>query len=198
MKNQSTYDTFSTDLAAALRAIGCDMINEDPMRRLFDENYPPNPRVPYGLNRGGRVQYRFKPECDEFDASTASLAQSWANPTHRYNGEEWVPIPEEKTFNAMVGKLREKLSGTEAGRDLEEIIRELPHEIMRYCKLNSQARKENITIIANSVARKDQRAPGDKSTPVLQEFCKVRKEDGHYIIHSQELSPEKVQALLEA
>lgn len=181
---REVYETYSTDLSAALRAVGCDLIQADPIRRIFDEKNPPNTKVSHGLGRGGRVQYRHKTTSSEFSAPATELAQAWAEPEKVYDGEEWIPIPKENQFDNMLNALRAKLAGTEAGRDLEKIAAEYPKEIMRYLKGQAVHRKENIQTIAD---RED-----------IVELVKIKKADGHFVIHHINLPADKVQALLEA
>jgi len=183
--NIGVYDTYSTELSAALRAIGCDLLDADPIRRIFDENHPANPSVSHGLKRGGRVQYRHKVESDQFDTKTADLAQVFTAPFKEFDhaSGQWKTIPEDR-FDSMLAALREKLKGTEAGGDLEAIIREFPREIMRYLAASFKARKENIKEIAENSK--------------IVELVLVRKEDGHFVLHHIDLDPAKIQDLIEA
>lgn len=185
--NISIYDTYSTELSAALRAVGCDLIDTDPLRRIFSEDSPANPSVSHGLRRGGKVQYRHKPESDEFNASTAELAQVFAAPDREYNKltGAWDKVSEDR-FDSMLAHLRGKLRSSAAGAavDLDAIIEELPREIIRYIKAAFAARTENIKTIAER--------------PDLVELVLVKKDDGHAVLHHIAMDPAKVQELLEA
>jgi predicted Zn-dependent protease with MMP-like domain len=175
MKKQITYevyDTTSTELASALRAIGCDVVDEDPIRRIFSEEHPCNPSVSHGLKRGGQVQYRLKGESEEFDAKTFELARAYAD------------SKESKTLDETLATLRDKTRGTEAGQLVEEVIKELPQEIMRYIRLAFVYRRELIDLIAT---KQD-----------LVELIKIKKADGHYILHHAGMPSDKLKELLEA
>jgi hypothetical protein len=130
------YDTTSTELASALRAIGCDVVDADPIRRIFSDEKPPNKSVTHGLKRGGQVQFRLKGDCEEFDAKTHELARAYAD------------SKETTTLDESLATLRDKTRGTEAGQLVEEVIKELPLEIMRYIRLAFIYRRELIDLIA--------------------------------------------------
>ena len=166
------YDTTSTELAAALRAVGVDTINEDPIRRIFSEDHPCNPSVSHGLKRGGQVQYRLRGESQEFDAKTYELAHAYAD------------TKETDTLDQTLSKLREATRGTEAGQLVEQVIKELPLEVMRYIRLSFVYRRELIDLIATK--------------PDLVELIKIKKPDGHFILHHAGMPADKLKELLEA
>lgn len=166
------YDTTSTELASALRAVGCDTVDEDPIRRIFSEDHPCNPSVSHGLKRGGQVQYRLKGESQEFDVKTYELAHAYAD------------TKETDTLDQTLSKLREATRGTEAGQLVEAVIKELPLEVMRYIRLAFVYRRELIDLIATK--------------PDLVELIKIKKQDGHFILHHAGMPSDKLKELLEA
>jgi hypothetical protein len=178
------YDTFSTELSAALRAVGCDLIDRDPIRRVFDEGHPINPAVTHGLKRGGRVQYRHVPDSEEYGTPTAKLAQVYAEPNKTFTGDGWIQNRPEDSFDFLMNALREKIKGSEAGILLEGIIAEYPKELMRHIRAAFEHRRENIGVVAN---RED-----------LVEIVRVKKDDGHYVLHHAKMPQEQIQALLES
>lgn len=179
------YETASTELSAALRAVGVDLIEKDPIVRVFTEERPANPEVSHGLARGGQCRYRHHLHSSEFSNSASDLAQAFATPGKYLDREKgWQSIPENQTFDFQVNALREKLKGTEAGGMLERIFTEYPREIMRYIRAAMDARKDNISEIAKN--------------PSITELVCIKTEGGGTIVHHISIPPEKLQALLDA
>lgn len=170
----SVYDTTSTEMTAALMALGFDLVETDPIRRIFTENRPCNAAVTHGLQRGGEVQYRLETESDQFSTKVGLVAQAYCE---RESDAEKASLK----FDAKVEELREKVKGTEAGIMLEHVISALPSEIARYVRLSMDTRRKLISEIAT---RKD-----------MVEMVKIRKSDGHFVLHHVDCPAEIVEEL---
>jgi hypothetical protein len=185
IKTEITYDTTWTELAACLRALGFERVTEDPIRRIFTPTDPPNESMDpktaekyNGLQRGGVVEFRFEPQSTEFDAAViGKVAQAYAAPLD-------ISAKESAKFDAMLMELREKLKGSEAGILFESILREYPCEIARYCRVDTENRRDFIKEIRT---RRD-----------LVELVLVQKDDGNFVKHHYRCPKSLVQELIEA
>lgn len=169
------YDTNSTELAAALLALGFDLVDADPIRRIFTERHPANRTVTHGLARGGQVQYRLQTDSAEFSGLKAGkAAQAYASP------QDVDPA----VFDAKLTELRNKLAGTEAGIMFETILDEYPLEVARYIRVAFAERN----LLIDEIRRRTD----------MVELVRVKKPDGNFILHGIDCPPDKVAALLNA
>ena len=203
MKTQSSvgvYDTYSTELSAALESLGCPLIGSDPLRRIFTEDRPLNPNYQHGINRGGKIQYRHATESTQFEAKTSELAQSFTTPEHTPDKTKGELVPRDPDeFDNRLQALREATKGTEVGILVEEIIREYPHEIARYISAAFQARnKRTKTVIVGKDFLSEPGTP-DHGKPIkMTELVLIQKDDGHFVLHHLDLPLEQVEELLNA
>lgn len=178
------YDTTSTELAAALTALGYNLTGPeqadpitggvkkaDPIRRIFTEKRPINRAVSHGLKRGGEVQYRMDSKSTEFDTPAGAVAFAYICPKPSL------------VFDDLVKDLRKQTSGSEAGILIEQLIQEIPLEVARYIRGAMDNRRNLIGVIAD---RRD-----------IVELVRVKKDDGNFVLHHINCPAEMVEALSE-
>jgi len=194
------YDTYSTELSAALDSLGCPLVGSDPLRRIFTPDKPLNASHKHGIGRGGKIQYRHATDSTQFSAKTFELAQSFTTPDHspdKTKGELVPRDPEE--FDNRLQDLREATKGTEVGILVEEIIREYPHEIARYIAAAFQARnKRTKTVIEGKDFLSEPGSEGYGRPIKMTELVLIQKDDGHFIMHHLDLPIDQVEELLNA
>jgi hypothetical protein len=155
----TVHDTYSTEQASALLALGVDLVDEDPLRRIFSDKFPANQSVTHGLKRGGRVQYRLKEHSTTSKATSLELARTFCKETE-----------EESDFDNNIEKLKELTKGTEAGQIVEKILKDLPHEAIKYVRAAFKWRNVLIEELA--------------SNKNIVELVLIKKEDGNIILHN--------------
>lgn len=170
-ESTSVYETSGTEMAAALMALGFDLADNDPLRRVFTPERPANESVTHGLKRGGKVFYRIKTESSEFANSAGECAEAYGAKSMSAD------------FDARLMALRDKLAGTEAGQMLDALITELPLEIARYQRAAFENRRNLIDTLAT---RRD-----------IVEMVYVPTGKDSFVIHHAKLPPEEALALIE-
>lgn len=188
--NENVYETSFTALAATLSTLGFDLIGKlddngklvtgatkgDAIRRIFTESKPCNYSVAYGKDRGGVVEFRFEVRSTEFDTPIEKVAQAFCDEESEREGKS-------AEFDEMLKSLQKSLKGTAAGIELEKIIAEFPCEIARYNRFNM----ENTQELRNQIyTRKG-----------MTEMVRIRKADGHSVLHHADCPEQLVKELCE-